>query len=127
MTVTACREVDHGRRHLGRGCVDAGVDRRGERLIRAPRCRPDSGDVTVSSARRTASVLVGPSPARGKKVQCHDRDRFNRTGVACLPGFAIRWSPRADHSNLSVANEIPGAKRGANDRRHRAMLSHIQP
>jgi hypothetical protein len=37
MTVTACREVDHGRRHLGRGCVDAGVDHRGERLIRAAR------------------------------------------------------------------------------------------
>lgn len=95
MTVTACRELDHGRRHLGRGCVDAGVDHRGERLIRAARCGPDSGDLTVPSAWCTACVLVGPSAARGRKVQRHDRGRFNLPGMACLPGFAIRWSHRA--------------------------------
>jgi hypothetical protein len=127
MTVTACREVDHGPA-IWDAVVMTPVP------IIAPRGssgRRDAGrtQVTSPSHRLGAllNVLVGPSAARCRRVQRHAAaGSTDPAWHASRPGHPV-FPTSPSIQNLSVANEIPGAKRRASDRRHRAMPSHTQP
>ena len=56
--------------------------------------------------------------------RCSDPGQPGNTGTGLVIPIAVS---RYKHSNISVANEILGAKLGANDHRHAATPGHVQP